>query len=461
MMYSVARWISVLLAIVILMERSDVRPFSGQQSEHKKEWSGKTFRTETKVQRTPSVSIQGPGFLSERVVSGEDDWEPAIAADPGSNYVYHMTTRFSGPQPCPTCPLPAIVFRSSADSGLTWSVDRFVPSSSFRQADPEMEVANDGTIYAAFLDGRNLKFIKSSNRGKKWSRPILFAGQGRFPSYADKPIIIISADGKDVYIGFNAGDSYIVASHDFGKTFSDPVRSSRTSRTWFHTGGAVDQNGTAYFSTTDFGSGYRGDSNISLLKSSDGGKTWSTARVDTSKEQPGCPAVSGCYFGFLGPSAAMAVDAIGRIMIAYHANDETGSAQKMFIRTSFDGVQWSSRKRVSMASAVIHNAFPALSVGISDGDFRLAWQGDRDGTMQAWNTWFRQTKNGGRTWSKPRRLSDLGSGAPYKQPRGFQFPYGDYFEIAVDSKGTNHIIWGEGDSYRGPAGSWYTSGSVN
>jgi hypothetical protein len=28
----------------------------------------------------------------------------------------------------------------------------------------------------------------------------------------------------------------------------------------------------------------------------------------------------------------------------------------------------------------------------------------------------------------------------------------------VDAGGRNHIVWGEGDSFTGPGGTWYTSG---
>ena len=35
-------------------------------------------------------------------------------------------------------------------------------------------------------------------------------------------------------------------------------------------------------------------------------------------------------------------------------------------------------------------------------------------------------------------------------------PYGDYLGYAVSSGGTNYAIWGEGISYAGPGGSWFT-----
>ncbi len=55
-------------------------------------------------------------------------------------------------------------------------------------------------------------------------------------------------------------------------------------------------------------------------------------------------------------------------------------------------------------------------------------------------------------------MSDLGTGAPYKSANGYRFPYGDYFEVAVDNNGLGHYIWGEGISFTGPGGTWYTRG---
>ena len=39
------------------------------------------------------------------------------------------------------------------------------------------------------------------------------------------------------------------------------------------------------------------------------------------------------------------------------------------------------------------------------------------------------------------------------------FPYGDYLSLSVDGKGTNHVIWGEGESYNGPGGARYARGT--
>ncbi|HEY2964786.1 MAG TPA: hypothetical protein VGJ99_00720 [Actinomycetota bacterium] len=92
------------------------------------------------------------------------------------------------------------------------------------------------------------------------------------------------------------------------------------------------------------------------------------------------------------------------------------------------------------------------------GDFRLAWQDDRTGRF---NTWYAQSTDGGSSWGSQVRLSNLGSGAPYKSPDGYTFTDGDYFGIAVGSTGVAHVIWGEADgsSLYCCGDVWYTKGA--
>src|SRR5688572_19292021 len=136
----------------------------------RKTWSGRSFKNAIVVEAAPTASPSAPGFDSERVWSGFDDWEPAIAADPSTSDVYQMTTRYDGPKPCKGCPLPAMIFRRSRDGGATWDPDKFMPVTKNPQNDPQIEVATDGTIYVAWIDGftPGIRFSKSSDRGATW-----------------------------------------------------------------------------------------------------------------------------------------------------------------------------------------------------------------------------------------------------------------------------------------------------
>jgi hypothetical protein len=447
------------LAITVAVAVIDLSPREREaDGRGRKVATGRSYLDSTVVRPAPEASKAAGAFDSERAWSGFDDWEPAVAADPMTSDVYQMTTRYNGPKPCSGCPLPAMIFRRSRDGGATWDADRFMPITKKKQYDPQVEVASDGSIYVAWIDGYDpgVRFTRSTDRGATWSTPLAFAGRRKVPTFSDKPILAISADGRHVYLGFNASDSYVAASHDFGATFGPNVRTSNDGRYWFHTAGAVASDGTAYFATTDFTQDYTGDANIRVLKSSDGGSSWTTSLVDTSRELPDCPWAAGCYFGFFGSIAGLAVDAAGTLAVVYTANNAVQAPQQVYFRSSLNqGATWGPRVALSGAPTAGHHS-PAIAAGPTSGDFRAVWQDDRNGANTAWNTWYRSTTNGGATWGTPVRLSDLGTGAPYKTAAGHRFPYGDYLEIAVDAAGKSQVIWAEGTSFTGPGGTWYT-----
>src|SRR5262245_32571588 len=141
-----------------------------EEGKTKKTWSGISFERQTVIEQAPVASAAAPGWDSERAWSGFDDWEPAVAADPSSTYVYQLSTRYNRPKACSSCPFPVIIFRSSSDSGITWSADKFLAITKKQQNDPQIEVASDGTIYVVWLYEYNpgIKFTKSSDRGVTW-----------------------------------------------------------------------------------------------------------------------------------------------------------------------------------------------------------------------------------------------------------------------------------------------------
>ncbi len=463
--------LALLLAIAVTgcavehAEMTKARPEGPRIDDGKKPSSGQSYIDATRVELAP-VPAAAPGWDVERVASGEDDWEPAVAADPmNPNYIYQLITRYTGPKPCGNCKLPAIVLRRSTDGGATWQPDQFLAQTSKAQYDPQIEVSNNGNVYAVWLDAftPGSTFTKSTNHGLTWSTGISFAGKGKKPQWNDKPWLIVSRDGLHVYLGFNSSDSYVVASHDGGNTWGTPVKTNNDTQYWFHTGGAVHPTNPqiAYFACSNFANGnnYAGDANIAVLKTTDGGLNWTTINIDISREAPLCPWSPGCGAGYLASSTAMAMDITGKLMILYPANTTAGAPEQMWVRTSTDGVAWSARQQVSVASTSVNNSFPAVAAHPSvANDFRIAWQDDRILSQNGWNTWYKRTTNGGTSWTADIRLSDLTTGAPYKSANGYLLPYGDYFEMGVDQNGLNHLIWGEGTSYTGPGGTWYTRG---
>src|SRR3954447_1347871 len=406
---------------------------------------------------TAQAAVTATGFDSERLWSTGDDWEPAVAVDPsnGSSWVYQMTTRYGGPKACSSCSNPAIIFRSSSNGGTSWNADTFICACKNVKAqnDPQLAVATDGTLYAAWLNDYQpgVVFSKSTNHGASWSTPVSVTGKSL--NFTDKPILEISPTGRDVYIAFNSSDSYVVASHNFGATWGARVKTNNDTLYWFAEGGAVAPNGTVYFAESAENQSATGQVKLAVLRSTNGGSSWTTTFVDTSEQQPPCT-VPNCPADFFGPQANVTADSAGKLMVVYTLGTSSGAAKGLYVRTSTDGTSWTPRQQLNSQG---DSGFPVISHGPAAGDFRVAWQDNRNGA-NAYNTWYTRTTNGGSTWSTQLRLSDLGGGAAYKTANGYLFPYGDYFEMETAPSGTNYVIWAEGTNYVGPGGTWYTRG---
>jgi hypothetical protein len=401
-----------------------------------------------------------PGWQAEQVWSATgNDWEPAIAAAPNSNWVYQATTRYGGPKACQQCSDPAILVRASSDGGASWGADRYICACKNVKAqnDPQLAVATDGTIYAAWLNDYNpgVVFSKSTDHGVTWSTPLSVKGKGL--SFSDKPILAISPTGQDVYIAWNASDSYMSVSHNFGASFGARIKTNTDSRYWFAEGGVVAPNGNVYFGESAENQSATGTVQLSVIRSTNGGSSWTTTLIDTSQQQPPCTAGSTCPPDFFGPQIGVGVDSAGTLMVAYALNTTNQAPLDLFVRTSTSaGGTWSARTEIGQAPGTVGADFPVIE-GVGANDFRVAWQDDRNG-VTSWDTWYARTTNGGGSWTSPVRLSDAGGGAPYKNANGYSFPYGDYFDLDVTQGGTNVVIWGEGTDYVGPGGSWFTRG---
>ncbi len=427
-----------------------------------------------------SAGATAPSFASEQPFPGTGAyWEPAIAADPASPYVYQAVTYINASKTCSACPGTAIFVRASSDGGSTWGAAHpiYLAGGKGWQYDPNLKVATDGTLYAVFLQtfDPGSVLLKSTDHGATWSGPYTMNGG---LTYNDKPILEISPSGQDVYVAFNAKTaSYVAVSHNYGLTFS-LVRTSNETLWWYTYGGAYDPvDGSVYFAqageagTTTNGAGKTitngghvgGLEKIFVLHLNHAGTAWTNTFIEPSATPTPC-SISACYVDYFAAQASVAVDTAGTAMLAYTENAVNGTPHDLYVRTSTDGVDWSGR---ILVNSIGDSNFPAIAAGPTAGDFRLAWQDNRNnacwncGGLGDWNTWYTRTTNGGGKWIADVQLSNQGSGAPYKTPLGYAFTDGDYFGLAVSpSTGVNYVIWGEADgsSIYCCGGAWSTSG---
>ena len=158
-------------------------------------------------------------------------------------------------------------------------------------------------------------------------RASTISGERSGASFTDKPWIAISPDGKDVYVAFNRSDSYISASHDYGRNWSKPVRTNKGGRYWFAEAGAVAPDGHVYFAESAEHQNAKGTVRLAVISSANGGTSWTTTYVARSQQQPPCP-VKGCPNDFYGPQISLAIDRAGTILAAYVGEHLTRGADE-------------------------------------------------------------------------------------------------------------------------------------
>src|SRR2546428_5523931 len=101
------------------------------------------------------------------------------------------------------------------------------------------------------------------------------------------------------------------------------------------------------------------------------GTAWQNVYLDTSMVATPC-AVFGCYGDYFAAQAAIAADAAGNLVVAYTRNDVNGTAHRMFIRSSSDGISWSDP---TLFNDQGDSNFPAIVAGPSPPGFPFARQG--------------------------------------------------------------------------------------
>jgi hypothetical protein len=412
----------------------------------------------------PIVNAPAAGWAGEQLVdAAADDWEPAIAADPSAPYVYILTTRYGSTKPCPgNCPTPYIALERSTDGGATWSAG--VPLCACKgsgQFDPIIEVAKaTGAVYAVYMNGYNIMFMKSTDHGVTWSAPVGVYGK---VSWNDKPILATSDSGKDLFITFNGptgGDAYVSQSHDFGATWA-VTKLTNNDRYYFAFDADVAADGTVYLGESAIlygGGGNKGTIPTGTIDehvfvSTNNGASF-TDRV-VARVQPGiaCGA-AGCTPDYYLGHHALAADAAGKVVLLYDGATTAGGLQTIAAKRSSDkGATWSAAVTLSVTGEQAVD--PAIEAGAS-GDVR-AWymQTSGNGNVDQWNVYYRASTDGGATWSAAVKISDATSGAAYVTAAGFQEVYGDYGEMAITSAGKTIAVWGEGASYSGPGGVWF------
>ena len=397
------------------------------------------------ISATAVAAAAAPGWAGEIKLGAEDTWEPSTAADPSGPYVYAMYNGFNRPKACKNCPPIPMLLRVSSDNGATWGPETYpcpCPGVKQFQYDPVVKVANNGVVYATWMNKYEIVFSKSANHGASWTAPIKVSGN----QWGDKPWIGVSPDGVHVYVAYaTAQDVWVAASHNSGASFSAAVKLNTDSGNYRYPNGLeVLSSGAAILSASMYPGSQQGSGAIAIetWRSTNGGAAWSRSVLAN--------VFTGINFE-TSSTTALASDAAGTIVALYTGATTVGGNGHVWTRRSADGgLTWAPA--IEIGNGVANASFPAITGG-APGDFRLHYSDNRTGS---WNAWYRSSTTGGQSWSAETDISDADTGASYKTAAGFASEYGDYGAIDITNTGKTVGIWGEGASFSaGPGGIWF------
>jgi len=406
---------------------------------------------------------------------GGDDWEPELARD--GSYVYVAITHFVGSTTCdPASGNPsAIYLQVSTDAGHTFGAPHAVFPGSIggvtysSQADPSVAVDSAGNVYVAYLgygiNGGHTDVVvaRSNDHGATFTTAA--KANAKDCKNCDHEKIIAAPSG--LYLAFSqAASHFINLSTNQGATWTQSTVST-SSVVAFAEGGVVDNSGNVYFDWADCeASSCNGVPAVDFRVSKTTPGTLSTtfASVATAVQGPDCP-FSSCGFAYWSPQSDMAIDASGNLYVAW-AQGQISTTRKSppivnISRSTDGGASWTFMGRgddktaSGCAASACYAVFPEI-VGGAANTIYLAWMDDRNGSpidhVNGFNVWLRTSTTGGTGWTAAsQKISAYDASQAQSAPTGFNFPYGDYFGLALNGCGSPMLTWGEGLNWAGGA----------
>jgi len=411
----------------------------------------------------PNVDITASNDSAERQQA-----EPTIAVDPHNPNVivagaqdYRLLSvgehRWHG-------------YYRSVDRGQTWTVMLLpgYPGDNSPQgqssplhgylaiSDPVLAFDRSGNVYYAGItaaatfttSGFHLFVAKFVNDGADYSFTTLLPPS--LYNFADKPWITVDTSGGSndgtVYVTYDtitfshgATDAGValIRSTDGGMTYSSPLLAIRQG---FFSGVTVDAQGRVFVSSLTPGRS-RTSSNIAVAVSIDGGVTLQGHAIAGHVSTLPSPLPGNSFRDFTVPQIAADNHGVYVVWDDY----AKGNSNVMFTESTDGGVSWTIPLQVN--DVVVGQHFFS-TISVSGGTISIAWYDSRlgqlsNGTITALDVFYANSKDGGLTFSPNLRITSTSFNPNIVERADFgdhEIFMGDY--IQIDSSPTAaHVIW--------------------
>jgi hypothetical protein len=348
---------------------------------------------------------------------------------------------------------------ASRDGGQTWPTQVHMPNlpATSSESDPVVMARDDGRIYVSCLTtGNNGIFITwTDDDGVTWhpSVPIV-QNQG---SLQDKDWFAVDNNPSSpyyhrLYMAWAPGGVVSTYSSDGGVSWSAPQQIPNS-------GGAsieypypvVAPNGDVFlFHMYNWSARSPSPSTVKVVKSTNGGVSWSQP-VDVSiAYQPDSPPRSGDVWRFYSIiSAAADPSDSNRLYAAWtdDRNHDTNGVDVMYSASTNHGATWGPATRLSHdpTGVVRDHITPMLDVS-SDGRLHALWLDRRlDPANRLFQVWYSSSTDGGATWEADSQVSDVpGAGFDINigLPPGSGNAAGDYWGLDT-AGGKVYAAWND------------------
>jgi hypothetical protein len=307
-----------------------------------------------------------PNVRISDVPTGLEDYSPSMTIDE-TGILYTTWTRYQRAK--------HIYFAKSSDRGNTWTSSVQVDDNSNGVKKlPIVCVDVSGDIYVVWEDHRpyddtDIYFARSTDGGETWTNPNIRVNDDP-SSYQHHPSMVIYS-WEELYVVYqnrpdDDGHIYLVRSTDGGETWSQPHVQVDDGRLGNHLlpNLVVSSDGTIYATWS-----YWGGDHILFAKSIDGGETWSRPSIQVDH-------VPGNYFW--NDHSAITVDESGNVYVTWEAWNYGDSYPDVFFGMSTDGGQTWTNPSVRVNDETLNTQYlPILAV---DGHWNayIAWTDSRN-----------------------------------------------------------------------------------
>ncbi|HEY6206368.1 MAG TPA: sialidase family protein [Chthoniobacterales bacterium] len=327
------------------------------------------------------------------------------------------------------------------------------------------------TWYAIFLDagcgGQGIGGYKSTNPSdpNSWAHFCVHTGSGddRESGYADNNST--SPFFGRMYVSWNdfslGGNLKVTRSSDGGVTWTSVQLASASPfiRDVQITG---DTNGNVFVAGMDEGGGGFNQRINRMYRSTDGGVTFALTYTGPAFAAPGRTLCPNTYFVcmFSGPPGDWRHMGWGEPAVlngvVHYVYDQHGAstdpADVYYIRSTDNGVTFSTPVKLNLDSTTKANWQPNLSIG-ANNTLQAVWYDEReatatcvkgDETVPCYRMYSRRSTDGGLTWLPEQKLSDVVSPLPGQPDSGIISEYAGDYDYAKGVGNHHYHPWTDG-----------------